>query len=105
MLVRHRLVFDSRIIEGKDIEDAERNGCPKNPRTELSPARLRPISQKSYRRIDDHRRQTTNHQDTSCHSAVKSKNIGVELQLEHHHHLEHKIRSGISKGVAHFFAK
>ena len=57
----HSLLLNAGIIEGKHIEDAERNRRPEHPGTELTPAGLRAVGKDTDERIDHDSRQTTNH--------------------------------------------
>lgn len=63
------------------------------------------VSQDAYGGVDDRSHHAGDEQYAASHSTVESEHVGVELQLEDHHHLERKVGTGVSQRVANLLAQ
>ena len=86
--------------EGEDADDAEGQRAPQDPRPELAPLAGGPVGDHAHHRVEHGHAQADDAQHGPRLRRCEAEGVGVEVQLQRDHELEHEIGGHVAEGVA-----
>ncbi len=98
-------IADARMGECQDVEQAEGQGRPQQPRAVLAPAGAGAVGNDAHQGVDKGGEERGDEQHQSGNGTIESEDIGVELQLIDHHHLKSQVGTHVTKRIAYLLAE
>ncbi len=86
--------------ESEDAHDAEGDGCPEEPGTELAPARVRPVGNDPHDRIEERSDEADDEEEIASLGSTQTEDIGVVEKLQGEQRLEDEVGGHVAEAVA-----